>query len=244
MSLSLSLSLADWLSVIALVVSVVTFFITTYEQYWKRPRLSLVLGDSISLSYGPEYSGLALWACVVVANQGAADAVILRIEGTLTRADGWKAPIVWIGFGKYQDQVLPGKPFEPSFAFVDWAEALVSPSRKASTSWIAFSGAIPDKLTPGSYRLRLNVVTQPRRRSAFMAVFGRRARRESVACWWAGSFEISGAGASHLEAHCVGTPDRTVPDTYNVHLTGNTTRMSPGSPTATLGGLPEAPAAP
>jgi hypothetical protein len=236
----MSLSLPDTLSVLALVFSVATFFFTAYEQYWKRPRLSLVLGDSISLSYGPEYAGLALWACVVVANQGAADAVILRIEGALTRADGWKAPIVWIGFGKYQAQALPGKPFEPSFAFVDWAEALVSPSRKASTSWIAFSGAIPDKLTPGSYNLRLDVVTQPGKRG----LFGRRARREAVACSWAGSFDISGAGASHLAAHCVGTPDRMVPDTYNVHLTGNTTRLSPGSPTATLGGLPEAPAAP
>jgi hypothetical protein len=211
------MSLSDLLSILAIVISLASFFFTAYEQYWKRPVLSLVLGDSISLSYGPSYSGIALWACVVLANRGAEDAVILRIDGTITKADGgWQSTLTWLGFGKYQDQAAPGQPFRPFFAFVDWAEALISSSRKAATSWIAFSGPVPGKLTPGSYTLRLNVITGSKRHGS------------STACSWTGSFEISGDGVGHLEAHCVGTADGMVPDIYTVHLAGETARLPLG----------------
>lgn len=227
------MSLSDVLSILAIVISLVAFFFTAYEQYWKRPVLSLVLGDSVSLSYGPNYEGIALWACVVLANQGAEDAVILRIDGTLTKAGGgWQSTLTWLGFGKYQDQAPPGQPFQPFFAFVDWAEALISSSRKASTNWIAFSGPIPSKLPPGSYSLQLNVITGSKRHKLSFKMPGGRTR-SSAACSWTGSFEISGAGIGHLEEHCVGTADGMVPDTYTVHLAGETTRL-PLGPTAAL----------
>ncbi len=232
------MSLSDILSILAIVISLVTLFFTTYEQYWKRPVLSLVLGDSLSLSYGSNYEGIALWACVVLANQGAEDAVILRMDGTLARADGgWQSELTWLGFGKYQDQASPGQPFQPFFAFVDWAEALISSSRKASTNWIAFTGPVPSKLKPGSYSLQLNVVTRGKRHRPSLQTPGGRTRG-STACSWTGSFEISGDGIGHLEEHCVSTADGMVPDTFTVHLAGETTRLPLAGPTAAFRAIP------
>jgi hypothetical protein len=65
------MSLADTLSIVAIIVSVGTLLATLYEQYWKRPKLSLVLGGSALISHTPQLKGPVLWACVVLANQGA-----------------------------------------------------------------------------------------------------------------------------------------------------------------------------
>ncbi|MBV9380551.1 MAG: hypothetical protein JOY82_16820 [Streptosporangiaceae bacterium] len=174
---------------------------------------------------------------MVLANQGAEDAVILGMDGTLTKADGgWRSELTWLGFGKYQDQASPGKPFQPFFAFVDWAEALISSSRKASANWIAFTGPAPSKLTPGSYSLQLNVITGGKRHRGPQAPGGR--TRGSTACSWTGSFEITGDGIGHLEEHCVGMADGMAPDTYTVHLAGETARLPLAGPTAAFGVAP------
>jgi hypothetical protein len=232
--------LSNALSIFAIAISLGTFFFTAYEQYWKKPVLSLVLGDRISLSYGPDYAGITLWACVVLANQGAEDAVILSIEGTLAQAGGgWRSELTWLGLGKYQDQATPGQPFQPLFAFVDWAEALVSSSRKAATNWISFTGPIPGRLPPGSYSLRLSVVTQGKRHR--LSSRGSNARtRSGTACSWTGSFEIAADGTGHLEEHRVGTADGMVPGAYTVHLAGETMRLPLASLTAAPGPNPQA----
>jgi hypothetical protein len=232
----MTMTLADILSIIAVVISIGAVLFTAYEQYWKKPQLSVVLGDSISLHYG--YQGIALWACVVIVNQGAEDAVILRIDGTLTR-DKWVSEIGWLGFGKYKDQAPAGKPFDPVFTFIDWAEALISPSRKASSRWIVFSGESHGELTKGKYDLELNVVTQAKRRRPTSPQLRGRTRSQT-ACSWTGSFVITEEGASELEKDLVGgAPNRKVPaDTYSAHLTGDTTKSPSPSPTATLGGIP------
>ena len=226
------MNLPDVLSVLAIVISMGTFFFTTYEQYWKKPVLSLVLGDSISLSYGPSYEAIALWACVVLANQGAEDAVILGIDGTLTKVGGgWQSELTWLGIGKYQDTAPAG---QPSFTLADWADALVSPSRKASANWITFTGPAPSKLTPGSYSLQFKVVTAGKRHRLNLQAPGRRTHT-GAACSWAGSFEIAGDRLGHLEEHCVGTAAGMAPDTYTVHLAGETARLPVAGTTTAVG---------
>ncbi len=241
---------SDALSTVAIVVSLVTFFFTAYEQYWKKPVLSLVPGDRVSLSYGPGYSGISLWAFVVLANQGAEDAVILGMTGTLATADGtWRSELTWQALGKYEDRAPPG---QPSFAPVDWAEALISASRKASANWISFTGSVPGKLPSGSYSLRLDVITQrKRRRLGLRPLTGRPCAtgrtRSRTACSWTGSFQISADGLGHLEERCVATDQGTVTAAYTVCLTGQTTRLplvSPATPTLTPGASPQAGSSP
>ena len=52
------MSLADVLSIVAIIVSFITFAITTYEQFLKSAKLQLIMGKDIGLSYGYEFSDL------------------------------------------------------------------------------------------------------------------------------------------------------------------------------------------
>jgi hypothetical protein len=192
----MAMSLADTLSIVAIIVSAGTLLATLYEQYWKRPKLSLVLGESAFISHTPQLKGPVLWACVVLANQGAEDAAILRIEGTLSTGAAAKYEIAWVAFGKYHDEEAHDrkslKPlfsleFESSLIFSDWADALVSSSRKASASWIAFSGEKLREISPGSigsgsYNLQLDVITDNGQRGLLSTIS--RSAENGVACSW------------------------------------------------------------
>jgi hypothetical protein len=238
----MAMSFADTLSIVAIVVSMGTLLATLYEQYWKRPQLSLVLGDSAFISHLPKLEGLVFWACVVLANQGAEDAVILRIEGTLSTDTTWKDNITWEAVGKYQDEAHTGQPlveplftFRPSLIFSDWADALVSSSRKASASWIAFSGerlTTSDSIPPGLYNLQLNVIAGSGQRGPFRTIS--RSAQNGVACSWTGSFNISDNVANQRKEGYKETPDQPASGTYSVRLQGKRSGLRE-SPTATLG---------
>ena len=211
------MSLADTLSIVAIIVSVGTLLATLYEQYWKRPKLSLVLGESAFISRTPQLKGPVLWACVVLANQGAEDAAILRIEGTLSKGAASKYEIAWVAFGKYHDEeardrksLKPIFSFESSLIFSDWADALVSSSRKASASWIAFSGQklreiSPGSIEAGSYNLQLNVITDNGRRGLLSTIS--RSTENGVACSWNGSLKIYGDEADKLNESLITQQD-------------------------------------
>ena len=133
------MSTSDVLATLAIVVSVVTFVVTIYEQYLKRPKLAIELGNAY-LSYG---EGLAdLWAVLPVSliNHGASEGVVTTIAGTLASVDRtWTAPIAWSAFETPTDVGQPGKTATPWWTFTGWVSPMIAPSRKASTTWIGFS---------------------------------------------------------------------------------------------------------
>ncbi len=53
------LTTSDLLAVLALGVAVLSFAVTVYEQYLKRPKLGVALGDNVFLAYGEGHSTLA-----------------------------------------------------------------------------------------------------------------------------------------------------------------------------------------
>jgi hypothetical protein len=239
----MAMSLADTLSIVAIIVSVGTLLATLYEQYWKRPNLSLVLGESAFISYAPNLKRVVLWACVVLANRGAEDAAILRVEGTLSTAAASEYEIVWVALGKYHDEEahdekslkpLLALEFKSSLIFSDWAEALVSSSRKASASWIAFSGEKLSEISPGSYNLQLRVITDNGQRGLLTTISG--SAGNGVACSWNGSLEIPDDKSNKLKEAL--ETQKGAPSIYSVSLQGRKSGVRPKSPTATLGYSP------
>lgn len=193
------MDLADGLSLLAILISFGTFAVTTYEQYLKSAKLQVVLGSQIwLLRQGP--GTLGFWSSVALVNQGAVDAVILRISGRLSRENGEGSVAVhWRALGGYASEDTPGDSpaAGPRFAVKDWTETLVASSRKAETNWIAF--ALERVPTPGpqvpaarsglepdtTYNLDLEVFV-PDTRRGWPGGTG-----ERLAATWSGTFCLS-----------------------------------------------------
>jgi hypothetical protein len=233
------MGLADVLSVVAIVISFVTFVITIYEQYLKAAKLQLILGKQIRLSYAYEFDDLAFWASAAIMNQGAVDAVVLRIDGHVT-GESWTAPVEWQAFGEFQDADKPTEAFKPTFVFKGWTETLVASSRKATTNWISFriyplpsSGGAPVKLSAGTYTLQLDVYV-PRARVALLGSLNQQGTKERLAFSWSGSFTVSADDIATLEQSCVADADGRVQDSLILDLTGSSGWLRQASPTASV----------
>jgi hypothetical protein len=215
---------ADVLSIVAIIVSFVTFAITTYEQYLKSAKLQLILGKDIALSYGPQFSYLTLWASVSLVNQGALDAVVLRISGQLTDHQSVTVPVEWQALCDFE-MVDKKKGSQPQFMFKDWTEALIASSRKAATSWISFNtdrsaNAESPRLKPDTvYSLQLDVYV-PMTRWSLLGSFNKRSTSDHLAASWAGSFQLPGDGINYLEKHCIADDTGWVKDYVTVQWTG------------------------
>src|SRR5580700_9692195 len=106
------MSSSDVIALVALVVSIVSFAVTLYEQYLKRPKLATELGSEAYLCYGEGLTSMGATLAVSVLNAGASDAIVTRIEGTLARLDGsWSAPLIWQSFFAPTDSGQVGKSF-------------------------------------------------------------------------------------------------------------------------------------
>jgi len=221
------MSESDVIAFVALLVSLIAFGVTTYEQFLKGAELTLVLGEKAYLScwkVGKELSGMGLVAAVSLVNSGASDALIMRIEGDFVHttssnaAPSWQAAVAWESFLTMTPQdAKPGKPWQPEWSMESWARPLISPSRKASTTWISFSVyplPEPHELVVGDYELRLSLVV------AHVSQLARRLHlRHEVSgiSQYLGQFSLDADQLQFLLTNCVGTEDY-VPDTLPVTI--------------------------
>jgi hypothetical protein len=160
-----------------------------------------------------------------------------------------------VAFGKYHGEEAHDrkslKPlfsleFESSLIFSDWADALVSSSRKASASWIAFSGEKLREISPGSigsgsYNLQLDVITDNGQRGLLSTIS--RSAENGVACSWNGSLKISDDEANKLNEALKTqqeAPGQRASGIYSVSLQGERSGVRRQSPTATFGYSPGA----
>ena len=232
------MDLSGALSIAAIIVSVATFVVTIYEQYLKAAKLQLVLGRELWLSYGRGDANLGFWASVVVVNQGALDAVVLDINGTLTGPDGRQSKVDWYVFGDFA-------PNSAEFISKGLTETLVAPSRKASTSLIGFSVTPPDAQAAAGaapilepevdYTLTLDVLV-PRRAAPMFGLLGGSGESQRTAVTWSGSFRLSVDVAKYMAgsraAEAAGQPM----DAQRVQLTGDASRRGPRNATAAIPG--------
>ena len=234
------MSLSDILSIVAIIISFITFAITTYEQFLKSAKLQLIMGKDIGLSYGYDFSDLVFWSSVAIENRGAVDAVVLGMSGQLTDGQSWTADVEWQALGYFDiiDKKKEGS--QPSFIFKDWSETLVASSRKAMTNWISFRIAklpadngkpmLLEAQTPYTLHLTVNV---PKRRRSLLGSLIRPNAADRAAVSWTGSFTLSESDIDDLKS-CVANENGWVDNTVNAELTGKSQWPRPQSPTSSV----------
>jgi len=194
------MSASDILAAIALVVSLFTLVVTLYFQYYKHGHVAVLVGEMAFLTYGDNLSDVGLIASVTTQNFGASDVVITRIEGSLRSSDGvWQAPLAWGGFEDLTDPGTHDPQFgwSPKWVMLSWAHPMISPSRKAATSWIAFSTyPKPGPLQVGPYDLTLDLVVAGRRRLPVKT-------EEAKISGWQGRFSLTQADVDFMKRSCV-----------------------------------------
>lgn len=224
MTLSDYLSLG--LSITALVFSIATFVYNTYEQYLKAAKLQLVLGSELKFGFLDGRSTLGFWVPVALANQGAVDAVVLRIEGELTRSGGAPVPVQWYTVGNYdgaKDRFVP----------MGWTDTLIVSSRKATTTWIGLHTTV-DVARPvesGVYTLTLRVFAPVNARRRAQRVD--RDGKALPATSWAGQLTLEAQTTPEVPRRAADEAGLNLSGAQLVHLTGAT----PQSVTALVPGL-------
>ncbi|MGO9782676.1 MAG: hypothetical protein ACLPQY_23370 [Streptosporangiaceae bacterium] len=170
--------------------------------------MAVIIGDEILLSYGQNLKDIGAIMAVSLLNNGASDALVLRIEGTLTRKDGgWTVPVTWSVFFEPKE-IGDGDNIKRWWSFAGTVSPVIASSRKASTTWIYFLAyPLPGPLTASSYDLTLSLVIGPKNRTAAP---------------WTGSFSLDREQIAYLEENCVASTNDVAPDTTRVRLEGTT----------------------
>ena len=212
------------ISILALVFSVITFAYNTYQQYLKAAELGLVLGSELTFGFLDGQRKLGFWVPVALTNQGAVDAIVLKIEGTLTGAGDRPLEVEWSTVGDYDganNRIVPK----------GGSNMFVVSSRKATTTWIGLrtTTEVPQTVDEGTYALNLKVYAPVGAR--------RRARRvgRNPAARWSGDLALKRTTTMTTEApeNVAGGFDFKLLDSQVAHLVGTT----PQSATALMPGL-------
>jgi hypothetical protein len=194
------MSTSDILAAIALVVSLFTLVVALYFQYYKHGYVAVLVGEMAFLSYGDNLQDVGMIASVTTQNFGASDVVITRIEGRLRSSDGaWEAPLVWQCFDDLKDPGTRDPEFgwSPKWVMLSWAHPMIAPSRKAATSWVAFSlYPIPGALQVGPYDLTLDLVVAERRRLPVKT-------KKAGISGWQGELSLTQADVDFMKQSCV-----------------------------------------
>lgn len=217
------MALSDYLtlglSIVAFVFSIITFLYNTYEQYLKAAKLQLVLGSQLRPGYLDGQRKIGFWVPVVLTNQGAVDAVVLRIQGTLTRQGGQPVEVEWYTVGDYDGA-------KDEFTPKGWTDTLIVSSRKATTSWIGLRTTSDVQLpeTDTTFTLTLNV---------YAPVLRRQAAQERLATSWTGTLVLKTGKMAEVSKPTADAPAFDLRGGQFVHLEAST----PRSVTALVPGL-------
>jgi hypothetical protein len=239
--------LSDVLSVGAIVVSILTFVVTLYEQYLKAAKLRLVVGGQLWVSYGHGRKHLGFWASVALSNLGAVDAVVLDITGTLVGTDGWEAVVHWYSFGDFAaprdgggggpDDGEGEDGGEPQFIAKGWTETLVAGARGATTNWIGFHlPALPGPLRPDLLYTLTLMVKVPVQGVSLLGLFHTRDAGQRTAARWTGRFTLSAKQIADLQDYGEADTAHRVGRLLLVEVTGAAQWFQRQSATAELPG--------
>lgn len=156
------------LSLLAFVLSILSFVFNAYQQYVKAAKLRLVLGRELKYGFLDGSKQLGFWVPVALSNQGAVDAIVLKIEGGLAGPDARLAKLDWYTVGEYDGT-------DGTFTPKGWTDTLIVSSRKATSAWIGFRSSSEEMETveAGDYTLTLSVD----------APVGSSGRKQGAATW-------------------------------------------------------------
>jgi hypothetical protein len=153
--------LTTLLSVCAIVVSLLTLGLNTYNQYLKGPKVTMILGDRAGFAYTKSLR-LRFYLGVTLFNEGARYATSVKIVGRLRSLSGGPSDDVrWVYFCESKNIGEIGKTVRPHEAFDGYVQTVVIPGRSAVVKEIAFVTNEPFALVPGAYELDLTVLGGP-----------------------------------------------------------------------------------
>lgn len=152
------MSTSDAIALVAVVVALAaalgTTTFTAYQQYWRGPRLAILLGERTYLGYTPEHAPFVLLT-VVFSNSGAQYASVLSVRAILSGPEGAANTLSWRSFAQSEDIGKPGVEARPHWSFRGWADVIVVPARQAVDKEIAFTGTNRFDFVAGRYQLKV-----------------------------------------------------------------------------------------
>ena len=143
------------LSAIAIFVSLASAAFTAYLQYFRKPKLDVLVSRWLRTWIGGN-DELVINAAITFTNSGAQYAVVTRVSGVLLEvAEHKQLNVQWSKFITYENAAPVGESFKPHGSFAGWADYLVVPNRQVIANNIQFftNGAFAGR--PGRYRLQL-----------------------------------------------------------------------------------------
>ena len=145
------------LSIGAMSISLFSLGFTAYQQYFKGPRISMLIAQRMTACY--EHDGrLYLHLSVIFRNKGAQYATIRLVGGQISsETQGTSSSLRWVAFLKNQSSNL-SKEGEALRAFASieaFADVIVVPSRSILTKRIQFITTDKYALQWGAYTINL-----------------------------------------------------------------------------------------
>jgi hypothetical protein len=219
------------IAIAALVVSLGVGYFTLYQQFWKKPNLSVVLGELGYLAYLPNKAGLEIYLAVTILSDGATDAAVTRITGHLAPKDAsWETFLTWLYFVKAK--ATPGL-WTWSWAIQDATSSIVVPSRKTVTKWVNFiSSTTSLEIGEAEYELQIQLEGPDRSTAASKSYH----------------FSITPEDRDYLDQNCVPLADGTLMPALPVRILEPTTPITdedrlpiPSAETAEPQAQPDAP---
>lgn len=129
------------ISFLAFIVAATTF----YFNLLKRPKLSLMIGETIGLFYDPDYR-LYFDMDIVIHNDGARHGVLVKLTGTISQKGSGESGLdklathkfKWYKFVEAKDVAEKGEPFTPRKVFAGWVMPVDVAGHEAIVRQITF----------------------------------------------------------------------------------------------------------
>ncbi len=152
---------SDFVSLIAVSISILTFLISLYFQFIKPPKLIITPGEDLILYYYKD-KGLVIRSHLSFFNLGARYLGIRKIVGNITRkTDGYSTDFEWIEFFKIISIVAKDKSEKPWSVFDRPLNTIIVPGYQGVNQSVTFSTLKPFEITPGLYELNYIAYTMP-----------------------------------------------------------------------------------
>ncbi len=147
--------LKEYLPLIALFISIISLFLSTYNQYFKKPHLKMQIGEWVKLQLG-DGGWLEFVVSSTFFNSGAQYGAIYKIRGIIS---GPVDPLSfrWGAFVETKNIEDDAKGFRPFDVFAGSAETILIPSRTAVFKRIQFFTNTVVEMVSGKYEVEFEV---------------------------------------------------------------------------------------
>jgi hypothetical protein len=147
--------LSDFLSLIAIAISLLTLFSTIYLQFFKRSKIIIQSGD-ITKIYKANDDKVFLIFDLCFFNYGARYSGIYKVDGYITnKSENYKKTIIWQDFVKEERISGDDEPLKINTLFDGRVSTIIIPGYQAVNKTIEFFTIDQFHFTPGFYEVKI-----------------------------------------------------------------------------------------